>query len=193
MIALLLVGAGGVYAVGVYIGKTPEAQKIPSPLRRDSQSTEHSKPSNQATGHQKSSAVVLTPKSKGGDVSFDATTEDVPEGTDAMVFAVNRYLENSHIVPSGAKAIGAEIKGGVAYIDCTEAMDKTYGSSDEMTLLKGLGKTLAQFPGVTKMQFLVSGKPISSFGNVSLDSPVDVVDKDDSTTKSGESSTTPGA
>jgi hypothetical protein len=186
IIALLLVGAAGVYAFGLYVGKTPDAQKVPVTLRR----TEEGKPpppAAEATREDQASATVLTPKSEGGNLTFESKTESVPTGTDPIVFAVNRYLENSHLVLAGAKALHAEVKEGTANIDFTEAMEKkSLGSSDEAALLQGISKTLSQFPEVKKVQFFISGKPMSSLGNVDLSQPLDIKDLD-------AGSTTPGA
>ena|SRR5579862_1222842 len=176
LIALLLVGAAGVFAVGVYIKRTPEAQNVPSQIRRDSRNADNE------AGHstsKQSTATVLTPKSKGGDLSFDKSDEPVPSGTDPIVFAVNRYLQNSHILPSTAKAISEQVDAnGVAQIDCTEAMDKTVGSLDEQALIQGLSKTLTQFPNVKKAKFFVSGQVIYTWGNVDISDGIDVTNSD---------------
>jgi hypothetical protein len=172
VLALLLVGAAGVYGVGMYIKSTPDAQKVPDAIRRSAPNA-HIEIQIPAQ-HLGDTAVVLTPESHNGEVTFKETSEAVPKGADPIVFAVNRYLENSHIAPSGAKALSEQIKDGTVMIDCSEAMEHTYGSSDEQALLQGLSKTLSQFHGIKKMQFLISGTPIETFGNVLIKDGADL-------------------
>ncbi|HVT13801.1 MAG TPA: GerMN domain-containing protein [Fimbriimonadaceae bacterium] len=184
VIALLLVGAAGVYAIGLYIGRTSEAQNVPSAIHRTSRTDENA-PASQSNKTDNSSVKVLTPKSQNGNLTMEQTTENVPDGADPIVFAINRYLENSHITPPEAKILKVEVKDGDALIDCTEAMDKTYGSSDEEALIQGLTKTLAQFPEIKNAKFYVSGKQIESWGNVDLTPGLDIKEPDDSSKPSG--------
>jgi hypothetical protein len=172
VIALLMFGAVGVLAIGFYIKKTPEAQQVPPAIHRQA-----NKPDNvqQPDKAKTSTAVVLNPHSKNGELTFDSAVEPVPEGKDPRVFAINRYLQNCHILPPEAKALSIDVKeDGTAYVSCTEAMDKTYGSSDEAALLQGFDKTLGQFPEIKKVIFEVSGKPIDSFGQVDISQGMDI-------------------
>jgi hypothetical protein len=187
VIALLLIGAAGVYGVGFYIGRTPEASKVPDAIRRETPSVQKEPENEPSHGTELSSVKVLTPKSKGGDLTFEETTEAVGEGKDPILFAVNRYLENTGITPKEARALNLDLKDGVANIDVNEKMQGSYGSSDERTLIQGLCKTLAQFPEINKFQFFISGKPMEPWGNVPMDEPLDVRPPD------GDQSTSPGA
>lgn len=191
VIALLLIGAAGVYGVGVYVKKTPEAEHVAPAIHRTSEDG-NVKPADRASTDNQSSVKILTPKSKGADLSMDEATESVPDGTDAKVFAINRFLENTHITPSNARALSIDIKGDVAYVSFNEAMQKSYGSSDERTILQGLCKTLAQFPEVKKVQFEIDGKPMDSIGNVDLSQPLDVRNTEE-LSPADEKSTPPGA
>jgi len=186
MIALLLIGAAGVYAIGVYIKRTPEAQDVPAAIHRaNHRDAKGSTPTDQADPSRKSSVTILTPKSDKGNLSFDESTDQVPEGQDPIVYVVNRYLQNSHILPSTARALSVQVQEGIAKVDCTEAMDKTVGSADEATLLQGFSKALSQFENVKKVQFFVSGRAIDSFGNVDISQGIDVKDPDGSSTQPG--------
>lgn len=174
VVLLLVVGAAGVFGVSWYLKDTPEARTVPVGARRQEPQT---RVSERAPDHstQTQSVSIFTPRATSGDWSFDQRTEEVPVGTAPIVFAVNRYLEQLPFVPSRARAVAVEVKDRVAYIDCTEAMEKTYGSSDEGILLQGLGRTVGQFPDVDRMEFLVSGTPIDSFGNVDASQGLDVI------------------
>lgn len=186
VIALLVVGAAGVYAVGLYVGRTPEAQTVPTEVRRH-EDGKMPPPATHLEKKEQSSATVLTPKSHDGNLRFDSATESVPDGSDPVVFAVNRYLENSHLLLPEAKALHCEVKEGTAFIDVTEAMEKkSLGSTDEAALFQGISKTLAQFPDVKKVQFLISGKPMEPIGNIDTSQPLDIKDLD-------AGPTTPGA
>ncbi len=175
LIVLLLAGAVGVFAVGAYIKHTPEAQDVPAPLLRRSSPPETTDRPTHQQPTVPSSATVLIPSSSGGNLTFDEKTEKVPDGSDPIVFAINRYLENTHFVPDNARAVGCNVKDGIAFISFTEGMQqKTYGSSDEATLLQGICKTLSHFPSIDKVQFEIEGKPMDPIGNVDISVPLDV-------------------
>lgn len=183
VVALLLIGAAGVYGLGLYIRQTPEAAHVPASLRRPEPN--HDRQSRESDRATRAKATVLTPKSSGGDLSFESATEDVPQGTSPIVFAVNRYLENSHITPPQARALTVDVKDGVAYISFTPAMDQTYGSSDEQALLQGISKTLEQFPDLHKFLMEVNGQAIQTLGNVDTSQPLEIKPVADDSTKHG--------
>src|SRR5579871_5890707 len=144
VIALLLIGAAGVYGIGVYIKKTPDAQNVPVEMLRPDRKAAPDNASGKP-GQTEGNVTVVTPSSKNGELKLDTGSEAVPSGQDPIVFTVNRYLQNSHIAPPEAKAISVDVRDGEAHISCTEAMDKTYGEADEEALIKGFQKTLSQF------------------------------------------------
>src|SRR4051794_1306393 len=115
IIGLLLLGAAGVYAVGVYIKKTPESQNVPPALHRSD------KPAAQAEPNQdkpRTSVKIVTPSSSRGNLRLDEANTDVPEGEDPVLFAVNGFFQASHITPANAKALRVEVDSdGVAQID----------------------------------------------------------------------------
>src|SRR5579862_2454617 len=158
VIALLLAGAVGVYAIGVYIKKTPDAENVPPAIHRMNTTANPGDKATPSTEGQQSSVTIVTPHSAKGELSLPTKDVEVPQGQDPILFAVNGFFAGSHITPPEAKALGVEVKDGVALIDCTEAMEKSYGSSDEQAIIQGLRKTLAQFPSVQKVQLFVSGR-----------------------------------
>lgn len=188
--ALLFVGAAGVYGVGTYINKTPNAAKVPDAVRRheDSPAVKHRPAPDVETSVVKQteeSATILTPESKDGNLTFTSKKESVPAGVKPIIFAVNRYLENTGFVSKRAKAIGVDLKDGVAHIDVTEAFETTYGTMDEQTVLEGLQRTLGQFKEVDKAMFFVSGKQVTSLGNADLTAPIEVIRPGSESTQSG--------
>lgn len=186
VIALLLVGVAGVYGLGMYLGRTPEAGQVANDMRRAEAQEHHEAPPAQKPQADKKKATILTPKAKGEDLSFEASKEEVPAGTDPMVFAVNRFFQTSHILPSSAKVLSVEVKDGTAFFDCTEAADKTFGALDERTLIQGVAKTLQQFHELKKFQFLVSGKPIETWGGVDMASEPLSIESEAGSTSSPE-------
>jgi hypothetical protein len=180
VIALLVIGAAGVYGLGAYLGKTPEAGQVASNIRRAEALEDHSKP--EPPKAEETTAKVLTPVVDGENLTFKVDSETVPTGKNPMVFAVNRYFETSHIMPSGAKVLSVEVKDETAYFDCTEQAEKTFGAMDERTLLQGIAKTLQQFPTIKKFQFLISGTPIETWGGVDMTQPLTIESEAGSTT-----------
>lgn len=174
VVLLLLIGAAGVFGISWYLKDTPEARSVGPAARRQEPQT---RVTERAPEHstQKETVSIFTARPTSGDWTFDQKPEEVPAGTSPIVFAVNRYLEQLPFVPRRARAVAVEVKDRVAYIDCTEAMQKTYGSSEEGILLQGLGRTLGQFANVDKMEFLISGTPIDTFGNVDASQGLDVI------------------
>lgn len=187
IIVLLLIGAAGVYGLGSYLVRTPEAGEVASNVRRADALENHDSKPDKTQSHEKS-AQIMTPVLDGEKLSFTAKTETVPDGTNPMVFAVNRFFETSHIMPSGARVLSVDIKDDTAFFDCTEQAEKTFGAMDERTLLQGISKTLQQFPNLKKFQFLVSGTPIDTWGGVDMSQPLPI----DSESEGG-STTTPEA
>ncbi len=115
---------------------------------------------------------IKTPYYSGDDLKFTEKTEQVPKNADPIVFAVNRFLEKSHIAPADAKAKTATLHDGLITIDFSPSFETTYGTEDERTMINGLIATLAQFKEIKQFQFTVSGKPLDTLGNVDLSKPL---------------------
>ncbi len=115
-----------------------------------------------------------TPRYEGEDLKLKASPARSPEGTDARVFAVNRYLEQLPMVPRGARARSCVVKDGLATVDFTGEFDRTYGTEDEQTVLKGILTVMAQFPEVDRVQVTVDGRPIETLGSVEISQPLPV-------------------
>ena len=72
VIALLVIGAAGVYGLGAYLGKTPEAGQVASNIRRAEALEDHSKP--EPPKAEETTAKVLTPVVDGENLSRSFTT-----------------------------------------------------------------------------------------------------------------------
>jgi hypothetical protein len=171
---LLLIGVAGAAALAAYVRLTP-AQHVPPEMRAAPHDTVASKVDRRPADQERTHVDILTPEVSGTDLHLKTQRQQVPQGENPMTYAVNQFLKNSHIVDDKAKAIGVQVKAGVAYIDFTPSFRQTYGSLDERTLLQGICTTLGQFPNVNKVQFQVDGQPLESLGNVELTDPIDVI------------------
>jgi len=172
IVGLLVVGVVGLGCLAAYV-KFGGASRIPDD-ERNPKFSEHSQPAAKQDTPKDGKVTVITPSRNGDDLKLDHKQADVPTGEDPMLFAVNHFLRESKIVPSDAKAVGVQVKDGVALLDMSPSFNQSYGSMDEEALLKGLCATLAQFKNVDKVQFFVEGKVIDSLGNVDLSSPIPV-------------------
>jgi hypothetical protein len=174
IIGLFLIGLAGLAGLAMYV-KTSGASQVPAEMRRVPALV-------QPSGHPNSSGQthvkLVSPSREGTSLKLDEKTGTVPNGEDPRLFAVNHFLQQSNIAPNDAKAIGIQVKDKVAYIDVTKSFEQSYGSLDEEAMLKGLCASLAQFPEVDKVQFLVEGKAVQSLGNVDLSEPIPVRERD---------------
>lgn len=117
---------------------------------------------------------VLTPRYEGSDLKLDEKDAKAPEGTDGMVHVINTYLDQVPAVPKDARLKTLTMDGGTAMLSFSSSFERTYGTDDEQTIIKGVLSSLAQFPEVKKAKFLVEGKPMETIGNVDLTEPLDV-------------------
>lgn len=170
MIGLMAVGICGLAALAAYV-KFGGASTVPDDMRKvpNLQQAAGNKDSVKDTKVQ-----LVTPTREGEQLNLGKHESDVPKGEDPRLFALNHFLRESKIVPEDAKAVGIQVKDGIANVDVTPTFNQTYGSLDEEALLKGMCATLAQFKDIDKVQFNVEGKVVSTLGNVDLSEPIPV-------------------
>lgn len=146
--------AGSALALGALIGYVRSAGvEIPASMRRQTQTP---------------AVKVYTPRYEGSDLRFSSTTVKTPPDTDRIVFAVNKFLEASKVVPQGARARSASLAAGKLVLDFDPQFDQTYGTEDEQTLVKGILTAVGQFDEVASVQLTVGGKPLETLGNIDL-------------------------
>ena len=168
IVGLIAIGVLGLGALAAYV-KFGDASKVPDEYRRVPNNLSSSK----ATEDPKK-VDLITPGREGTDLKLGKHESDVPAGEDPRLFALNHFLRESKIADPKARAVGIEVKDGVALVDFTKEFEQTYGSLDEEAMLKGLTATLAQFKEIQKVQFLVEGRVVSTLGNVDLSEPISV-------------------
>lgn len=168
-VAMIAIGILGLGALAAYV-KYSGANKVPVEARR----VESTQQSASKKDDVPASVELVTPSREGTELKLGRHRSDVPAGEDARIYAINHFLRESKIVPSNARAVGIQVKEGVALVDVSPSFNQTYGSFDEEALLKGLCATLAQFKNIQKVQFFVEGKPVETLGNVDLSEPIPV-------------------
>jgi len=157
--ALLVLGIGSVAGLAVYIKTTP-ADRVPASEHRRST--------------QPQSVNVYRPKYIGDQLKFDSRRETPPAGQDERVFAVNQFLHESGVALEGAELISCEVRDRIAYLNFNRAFDRTYGTEDEQTLVKGILQVMSQFEGFDSVQILIEGKPMQTMGNIDLTDPLPI-------------------
>lgn len=167
IVGLVVVGVVGLASLAAYV-KYGGASTVPPEDRRPATNVSH------VDDKKDGKVTVITPSREGTDLKLHKQEADVPSGKDPILFAVNHYLKESQIVPDDARALGEQVKDGVALLDMSPSFNQSYGSFDEQALLKGICASLAQFKNVDKVQFFVEGKAIETLGNVDLTQPIPV-------------------
>jgi len=168
-VAMIAIGVLGLGALAAYV-KYGDASRVPDEVRR----VEPLQQSGSKKDDAPESVTLVTPSREGTELKLGTHKSDVPKGEDPRIFAMNHFLRESKIVPDNARAVGIQVKDGVALVDVSPSFNQTYGSFDEEALLKGLCATLAQFQGIEKVQFFVDGKVVQTLGNVDLTEPIPV-------------------
>lgn len=112
----------------------------------------------------------------GQTIEFESRVEVVPEGTDPFLYAVNSYIDSLGY-ESSARAKKTSIEADLAKIDFGTGIQKGYGSMEEVGLVRGLLATASQFEGVQRLQILVDGSPIESFGHLEIMDPIPVSER----------------
>jgi spore germination protein GerM len=111
----------------------------------------------------------------GDDLKFDEAKEAIPPKQNGMVFAVNQFLSGLDAVPKSARLLSAEVKGGIAELNFNEALVAGYGTEDEMIIVEGILRTMAQFEGVDAVQFQVNKAALDTLGGIDLSTPQKVI------------------
>ncbi|NPV71697.1 MAG: hypothetical protein HPY55_13815 [Firmicutes bacterium] len=78
------------------------------------------------------------------------------------------------LLPKNTRLLGYRLENGTAYVDFSrEIMEANVGSSGEALLIDSIVLTLAEFPGVKRVQILVEGKqPGSIGGHIEITGPI---------------------
>ena len=111
-----------------------------------------------------------------------ATEAQVPAAGSPIKAALQKLIEQgegkdlSNPIPKGTRLLGLKLRKGLATVNLShEFRDNFTGGSEEEGLTIGaILQTLAQFPEVKQVEFLVEGKPLDTLGHLELSGPQDV-------------------
>lgn len=127
-------------------------------------------------GSRHRSIVVLSPKEDAE--GFNRTSMTVAQEQDAVVVAVNAFLEKVPAVPTDARVIRCSLDEGLAEIEFSNAFDRSYGSDAEAMIIKGILMSVGQFDEIRKSHLLINGEPLKvGLGNVDISLPQEVLRK----------------
>lgn len=164
------------YVVNGPAFKVPEAEQRHEATQKPDEQTD--KPSIEVSGQQKGEATqvkVLKPTYENGELTFKESTTTVAQGSDAIITAVNEYLDQIPAVDKEARLIGLETHGGIITLKFSPKFEAGYGTDDEKSIVVGILTTLGQFPEIKKAQFTIEGRQLESLGSIDLTEPQDVI------------------
>lgn len=78
-------------------------------------------------------------------------------------------------IPEGTELLGADISGGVATVNLSDAFDDGGGTMSMMARLAEVVFTLTQFPGADAVSLQMEGEPVTALGGegIVVDEPID--------------------
>lgn len=141
-------------------GTPPQPSEESSPVPAQTNETETNKP---PVGIR-----VPRPTAEGGAIKWVIDPVPAKAGEDPVQFAVNRFLESTHIAPEGAKVLSVRYEQGVAILDFSPEFARTYSTDDEHTLLKGIFESVRLNSNAKYLRLMAGGKPIESLGGYDL-------------------------
>ena len=79
-------------------------------------------------------------------------------------------------IPKGTRLLGFKVRKGLATVNLSREFRDNFagGSEAEGLTIGAILRTLAQFPEIKRVQFLVEGKPLDTLGHLDLSGPQDV-------------------
>lgn len=172
LLALAIVGASGLVALGAYVKFTP-ADKVPPELHRIDPDKTPSRSSGLVRSTDETTATpveVLVPRLSGEQLELKKTTTT----EDPKAFVVSTALSLMKVDKTTVKSVTVE--SGVAKVDLEGDVPIGIGSDQESILMKAIQMGLGQFPEVDHIQFVSSGQPLETLGgHLEVTDPVSVI------------------
>jgi hypothetical protein len=111
---------------------------------------------------------------------FRLSEEIVPEGEDPRIFAINRFLSSTEMLPISARALSIELdeEGNAELTFSPEFGRMSFGSMQEALIVNGILGNLGQFEEVKTVLFYADGMLIAGFGHFDLSQPMQVLKVD---------------
>ncbi len=146
------------------VEKVTRKTDVPSPNEsKASKQAEVKKPEEQKTTgitlyFADSNAEYLVPEIRevSGDKPLEAAVQELIKGP--------KNEELASCLPKGTQLRGIRVEDGIAYVDFSQELISRYpgGSAAETMTIYSVANTLAEFPQIKKVKFLVEGEPISA-------------------------------
>jgi germination protein M len=119
---------------------------------------------------------------KNNQAKLRATQARIPAAGSPIKAALRKLIEQgdgkdlANPIPKGTRLLGLKVRKGLATVNLShEFRDNFTGGSEEEGLTIGaILRTLAQFPEVKQVEFMVEGKPLDTLGHLELSGPQDV-------------------
>ena len=110
------------------------------------------------------------------------TEQDVEAGKNPAEDALRALIEQgdqgglANPIPKDTRLLGFKVKKGLATVDLSREFRDNFsgGSEAEGLTIGAILRTLAQFPEIKRVLFLVEGKPLDTLGHLDLSGPQDV-------------------
>ena len=161
VIGVLMVCAVAVLAIGAYVKFAPADEVVNIDEK-----------SEQTVG---GGVKILVPRFEEDALRFDITEVEVPADQDPRVFAINLSLRGVAAVPENVVALTCTVEDSIATVDFNAAFDRSYGTEDEMIVLKAILMVMGQFEDVSWVRITVEGSEIETIGNRLLTEPLQVI------------------
>lgn len=106
---------------------------------------------------------------------------DAPEGENREMAALNAMITTQpadskkavNLFPEGTKVLGVKVEKGVAYVNFNKAFAKRgQGSYNERMMVNAVVCSLTDNKDITKVKFLVEGKPLDTLGHMDMLDPI---------------------
>jgi spore germination protein GerM len=174
--AILIILAAGA-AAGLYLSKEkPQPAPVPvvitpsNPPKTEKQMEPEKKVTIYHVEVEKNKAV-LHPSS----VSIPPE-ENPMESALKMLFKQGDKPSAANPIPEGTRLLALRVKGNLATLDLNRKFQENFqgGAEGEGLTLGAICRTLAQFPGIKRVQILIEGEKIDTLGNIDLSQPLDV-------------------
>ena len=116
---------------------------------------------------------VPVPKGEDGKVVWESQPEEVEEGVDPVVSAVNAFLKLPNVsqIAPNAKCVVVKYVGGNAELHFENLFGRGYGTDNEKTLIDGIIKSVAKNSNVRTVTFYQNGKAVTALGNLEIEGP----------------------
>ena len=154
-----------------------------------SQQTQQDKSSGQKTEGSSASALTIKvyyPNEDGTHLLAVKRQIRTDKNTDKYMAALQSLLEGTkekgqvNIIPKAAKLRSVKVDQGVAKVDFTQELVKSFsgGSTGESLMVGSIVDTLTEFPEVKSVQILINGKTVETIaGHMDTSVPIKRMDK----------------